>query len=207
MTVLADWQLRDRITLSDSDPLRLRVTPFVDHQCKKLTDGVTPCIGYGLTCFGLDIRLGRKFRRMGLAGGLCHVSPFVPPDEVWSPQFTVPEGGPVVIGSGDVLLAETWERVRVPEDCSVLVLCKSTWARCFINLNTTPLEPGWEGTVTLEIHNMAPRSVEVFAGHGIGQLQFFKGERPDVPYNRRPGGGTYQNQDGPTPAKITPSKT
>jgi dCTP deaminase len=159
---------------------------------------------HGFDGFGYDVRLGLKFRRMRRDRNALHpkpISPFTPVDEVWHPVEEVREGGRFVIPPHDCVLAETLEVIRVPEDVGVLVLCKSTWARMFLNLNTTPLEPGWQGTVTLELHNQTPRHLEVFAGHGVGQLWFFRGKAPAVPYNKR-AAPTYQNQTDPTPARV-----
>lgn len=219
--LLADRDILARLALPDDDPFRLRIDPFFDAQVKTL-DGVPPelggkkCVGFGLTALGYDVRLGHKFRclrmvprpgeslrRPGVpSNGLPPVSPFTDQRDVWTDEFEVQPGQGVLIEPGGCLLAETAETVRVPEDVGVLVLCKSTWARCFLNLNTTPLEPGWRGTVTLEIHNQSARTVEVFSGHGVGQLWFFQAQSPPlVPYNRR-AAPTYQDQSGPTPAKL-----
>jgi dCTP deaminase len=202
--LLCDTEITERVNLPDAHPMRLRIAPYHAEQVKTLTDGSTKCIGYGLTCFGYDVRLGLKFRRMRRDRNALHpkpISPFTPVDEVWHPVEEVREGGRFVIPPHDCVLAETLEVIRVPEDVGVLVLCKSTWARMFLNLNTTPLEPGWQGTVTLELHNQTPRHLEVFAGHGVGQLWFFRGKAPAVPYNKR-AAPTYQNQTDPTPARV-----
>lgn len=211
---LADHEIEAATRRENTDPYRLRIEPFVRVQSKvlgRLTGPKrtrnTPCVSYGLTCFGYDVRLGNAFRY-----------PFVPeadpmkpidlfgadPEErtAWGPEFRTAWHQPLVLAVGGVLLAETVERIRMPEDCIALVLCKSTWARQFISLNTTPLEPGWEGTVTLEIKNMNVRPVTLRAGHGIGQLVFVRGELCRAPYQNRPGGGTYNHQSGPTPPKV-----
>jgi len=208
--LLSDVDIMGRLRLPDDSPWRLRIDPWFSHQVKTLADGSgRPAVSYGLTSCGYDVRLGQTFRHLrevpapaALGWKLPPVSPFADQKDVWCDPFVVEPGQGVVIPPHGCLLAETMEWVRVPEDVGVLVLCKSTWARCFANLNTTPLEPGWEGTVTLEIHNQSARELEVFAGHGIGQLWFLKTAlAPAVPYNARPN-PTYQNQKGPTPAKL-----
>lgn len=196
---LADFEIEEARGRPEAHPFRLRIDPFVGGQCKALADGSgREAISYGLGPYGYDIRLGSQFR--GLLPGAEPIDPFKP-EAIWGPQWSCEPGEAVTIPPHGVLLAESVEVVRVPEDVTVLVLCKSTWARCFLNLNTTPLEAGWQGTVTLELANMAPRPLVVYPGHGVGQLQFFRGRPCKVPYNRRPGGGTYQNQKGPTPPK------
>lgn len=211
--LLADADILGRTALPDDSPWRLRIDPFFGGQVKVLADGSDrPCVSYGLTSCGYDVRLGLRFRRLRTTGNLIEtlpkdrlpepVSPFADQSEVWGPEFVMGQGEFVTIEPHGCVLAETLEYIRVPEDVGVLVLCKSTWARCFITLNTTPLEPGWDGTVTLEIHNQSHRPVSVFAGHGIGQLWFNKCVTPPlVPYNARKN-PTYQGQRGPTPAKL-----
>lgn len=111
---------------------------------------------------------------------------------------------PFSIEPGACVLGESVEWFRIPEDCTTLLLCKSTWARCFIDLNTTPLEPGWQGTVTVEIVNHATLPVMLRPGEGIGQVVFFSaGRLCNVPYNQRPG-ASYQDQRGPTGPRPLP---
>lgn len=201
---LCDTELLARYNLPDSDPARLRIDPWVGAQRDTLrADGGPWVPGYGLGSYGYDVRLGCKFRSL-LPGEPPHYDIIDPrdPDGIWGPVWQVPLGESVTIPPHGVLLAETVETVRVPEDCVVIVLCKSTWARCFLNLNTTPLEPGWSGTVTLELANMAPRPIRIAAGDGVGQLVFFAGTACAVPYNKRRGGGRYQNQSEPTPPRA-----
>lgn len=210
--LLSDVDIKGRLGLPDDSPWRLRIDPWFGEQVKTLADGSDrPAVSYGLTSCGYDVRLGQTFRHLRqvprpaspMSGRLPPVSPFADQRDVWCDPFTVEHGQGVILPPHGCVLAETMEFIRVPEDVGVLVLCKSTWARCFVNLNTTPLEPGWEGTVTLEIHNQSAREVEVFAGHGIGQLWFLKTCLPPaVAYNERPN-PTYQNQRGPTPAKLS----
>lgn len=106
-------------------------------------------------------------------------------------------GSSCVIPPHGFILAETFEELRIPEDCLAEVIGKSTWARCGITLITTPLEPGWQGRVTLEIANLTPFPVEVFSWQGIGQVVFAPGHPCDVPYNKKPG-ASYQDQTGIT---------
>ena len=81
-----------------------------------------------------------------------------------------------------------------------IALGKSTYARCGIVVNVTPLEPGWEGHVTLEISNTTPLPAKVYAGEGIVQLLFLEGPRPEVTYRDRK--GTYQGQKGITLPRV-----
>jgi dCTP deaminase len=89
-------------------------------------------------------------------------------------------------------LARTVERFRMPDDVMALCVGKSTYARCGIIVNVTPLEPGWEGVLTLEISNTTPLPAKIYANEGIAQLIFFRGLRPLVTYGDRK--GKYQGQ-------------
>jgi dCTP deaminase len=112
-----------------------------------------------------------------------------------------PDGLGVIIEPHGCLLAETVEWIRVPEDCLCLVTIKSTWARCFLNLNNTTLEPGWQGTITLELTNTSRLPIRVRPFHGIAQVVFLQGPPCTLPYNDRTE-ASYQDQRGPTPPRT-----
>lgn len=196
--LMSDAEILRRLELPEDSDHALRISQFEREQRRTEVSTGAPCASYGLSSYGYDVRLGCAFRRMVE----CHepISPYAPAEKVWGPMAVAGWGAPVVIPPGDVLLGETVETVRVPRDALALVLCKSTWARVFLNLNTTPLEPGWRGTVTLELANMSRRHLLVYPGHGIGQLVFFSGERCLRAYDER--GGVYQDQSGPTPSMV-----
>jgi dCTP deaminase len=85
------------------------------------------------------------------------------------------------------------EKFKIPR--SVLSICvgKSTYARCGLIVNVTPLEPEWEGYLTLEISNTTPLPAKIYAGEGIAQLLFFEAdEQCETSYADRK--GKYQNQ-------------
>lgn len=148
--LLTDSEIIDRIHKPKGDRLRLEISGFFPGQRNNLEGGKRAgerCVSYGLTSFGYDIRLGMKFRELkdciGKPLSDSIISPFADQSKVWSEVVTREEGENYLIPPGGCVLAESYETVQVPEDVGVLVLCKSTWARCFLNLNTTPLEPGW----------------------------------------------------------------
>ena len=98
-------------------------------------------------------------------------------------------------------LACTVEYFRIPRDVLVVCLGKSTYARCGIIVNVTPLEPEWEGHVTLEFSNTTPLPAKIYANEGVCQFLFFRGESPcDVSYKDR--AGKYMSQTGVTLPKI-----
>jgi dCTP deaminase len=97
-------------------------------------------------------------------------------------------------------LARTIEYFKIPDDVFGECLGKSTFARGAIIVNVTPLEPGWEGHVTLELSNTADVPSVVYVGEGICQFVFFRGERPAVSYGDR--NGKYMKQVGVTLARV-----
>ena len=98
-------------------------------------------------------------------------------------------------------LARTVEYFRIPRDVLVICLGKSTYARCGIIVNVTPLEPEWEGHVTLEFSNTTPLPAKIYANEGACQFLFYKGEAPpEVSYKDRQ--GKYMKQTGVTLPKL-----
>jgi dCTP deaminase len=95
------------------------------------------------------------------------------------------------------------EYFRVPRNVLILCLGKSTYARCGIIVNVTPLEPEWEGYVTLEFSNTTPLPAKIYANEGVAQVIFLESDPGDVcetSYKDR--GGKYQGQTGVTPPKV-----
>ena len=98
-------------------------------------------------------------------------------------------------------MARTVEKFKIPDDVLVICLGKSTYARCGIIVNVTPLEPGWEGYVTLEFSNTTPLPAKIYAKEGVAQFIFLKGnEKPEGPYADRD--GKYMGQTGVTLPKV-----
>ena len=99
------------------------------------------------------------------------------------------------------MLARTIEKFKIPKDVLVICLGKSTYARCGIIVNVTPLEPGWEGYVTLEFSNTTPLPAKIYANEGVAQFIFLKGnEKPLITYADRK--GKYMGQTGVTLPKV-----
>ena len=151
------------------------IEPFVEAQ---RADG---CISYGLSSYGYDARVADDFKIFTNVD-----SAIVDPKNFDSNSFA---------------LARTVEYFRVPRDILVICLGKSTYARCGIIVNVTPLEPGWEGHVTLEFSNTTPLPAKVYANEGACQFLFLKGEEPcEVSYADR--AGKYMGQRGVTLPKL-----
>lgn len=107
----------------------------------------------------------------------------------------------IVIPPHSFILAESLEYLEIPRDILVVVVGKSTLARCSLIVNVTPLEPEWKGKVTIEISNTAPLPTKVYVGEGICQCLFFRSEAAcKVSYADRK--GIYNNQKGLTLPKI-----
>ena len=120
----------------------------------------------------------------------------------FKPTNFVTKNVPVcIIPPNSFALARTIERFKIPKDIMVICLGKSTYARCGIIVNVTPLEPGWEGHVTLEFSNTTPLPAKIYANEGVAQFIFLKGnEEPEVTYADR--NGKYMGQKEVTLPKV-----
>ena len=167
------------------------ISPFKAAQVRE--GGV---ISYGLSSYGYDIRVADEFRIFTPT----YAGTVIDPKAFNNSAFVEIIDDTCVIPPNSFMLARSFEYMRVPEDVMCLVVGKSTYARCGIIINVTPLEPGWCGHITIEISNTAPLPAKIYAGEGIAQVLFFKGEKPDVTYADR--AGKYQGQTGVTLPKV-----
>ena len=142
------------------------IEPFVEGQIEK---GV---VSYGLSSYGYDARGDRQFKIFTNIN-----SSIVDPKNFDSNSFVDFEGDVCIIPPNSFALARTVEYFRIPRDVLVVCLGKSTYARCGIIVNVTPLEPEWEGTVTLEFSNTTPLPAKIYAGEGAAQFLFFGGDQ------------------------------
>jgi dCTP deaminase len=166
------------------------IEPFEAGQVK---DGK---ISYGLSSYGYDIRVAPEFKVFTNVHSVI-----VDPKEFDDRSFVDVNEDQCIIPPNSFALARTLEYFRIPRDVLVLCVGKSTYARCGILVNVTPLEPTWEGYLTLEISNTTPLPAKIYGGEGIAQLLFFEGdEEPMVAYADRQ--GKYQNQVGVTLPKL-----
>ena len=165
------------------------IDPFVETQKR---DGV---ISYGLSSYGYDARCADAFKVFTNVDAAI-----VDPKDFDPKSFVDRKTDVCIIPPNSFALARTVEYFRVPRDVLVICLGKSTYARCGLIVNVTPLEPGWEGHVTLEISNTTPLPAKVYAGEGIVQLLFLEGPRPEVTYRDRK--GKYQGQKGITLPRV-----
>ncbi len=166
------------------------IDPFVAGQTR---DGV---ISYGVSSYGYDARMSREFQIFTNLD-----SAIVDPKNFDPNSLVEREGDVCIIPPNSFALARTMEYFRIPRDILAICLGKSTYARCGIIVNVTPLEPEWEGHVTLEISNTTPLPARVYTGEGVCQFLFIKGDAPpDISYADR--SGKYMRQTGITPPRL-----
>jgi len=147
----------------------------------------SPVISYGCSSFGYDIRVADEFKVFTAVDCLV-----VDPKNMDERCFVTRKSDTILIPPNSFALARSVERFKIPEDVMCVVVGKSTYARCGIIVNVTPLEPCWEGYVTLEISNTTPLPAKVYSGEGLCQVLFFKSDTPCItPYGDD---GRYQGQ-------------
>lgn len=182
MSIKPDWWIREQAE-------RGMIEPFSGHLERQ---GV---ISYGLSSFGYDLRAAPEWRIFVNA-----FNTVVDPKDFDLRSLVEAEGETCIIPPNSFVLTRSVEYLRIPEDVMVVALGKSSYARCGIVANVTPLEPGWEGHVTLELSNTTPLPAKVYANEGIVQLLFFQGDKPEVSYASRK--GKYQGQRGVTLPRL-----
>jgi len=166
------------------------ISPFVSKQKRKGK------ISFGLSSYGYDARVSDNFKIFTNVN-----SAIVDPKNFKTESFVSKKSKVCIIPPNSFALARTVEYFRVPENVMVICLGKSTYARCGIIVNVTPLEPGWEGYVTLEFSNTTPLPAKIYAHEGAAQFVFIKGnEKPEISYSKRK--GKYMKQKGVTLPKI-----
>lgn len=168
------------------------ITPFADRQHR--TDGNRKVISYGLSSYGYDVRVDSEFVLFPRHGNSDPKS-----FKGGTPERPM-KGCPFILPPRGFALAKSFELFRIPGDVMALCQGKSTYARCGLIVPVTPLEPGWEGFITLELANVTDRNILIYPGEGIMQVTFWRGERPAVSYADR--GGKYQNQQGIVEAMV-----
>ena len=171
------------------------IEPFEPRQVRQ-AEGGRKIISYGTSSYGYDIRCAPEFKVFTN----IH-STVVDPKNFDEKSFVDFHGDSCIIPPNSFALARTVEYFRVPRDVLVICLGKSTYARCGIIVNVTPLEPGWEGHVTLEFSNTTPLPAKIYANEGACQFLFLKGEQPcETSYADR--AGKYMGQRGVTLPKL-----
>jgi dCTP deaminase len=184
MSIKADRWIK-KMALEES-----MISPFEEKQVRQ---GV---ISFGLSSYGYDVRIADEFKIFtNVFGAVVDPKGFDPK------SFVDFKGEVCIIPPNSFALGRTVEYFRIPRNVMTICVGKSTYARCGIITNVTPLEPGWEGHVTLEISNTTPLPAKIYANEGIAQILFFESdEECMVSYADKK--GKYQSQQGVTLPKV-----
>jgi dCTP deaminase len=184
MSIKADRWIK-KMALEES-----MISPFEEKQVRQ---GV---ISFGLSSYGYDVRIADEFKIFtNVFGAVVDPKGFDPK------SFVDFKGEVCIIPPNSFALGRTVEYFRIPRNVMTICVGKSTYARCGIITNVTPLEPGWEGHVTLEISNTTPLPAKIYAKEGIAQILFFESdEQCMISYADKK--GKYQSQQGVTLPKV-----
>ena len=170
------------------------IEPFAPELVRQNAGG--KIVSYGTSSYGYDVRVANEFKIFTNIN-----STIVDPKNFDERNFVDFTGDVCIIPPNSFALARTVEYFRIPRSVLTVCLGKSTYARCGIIVNVTPLEPEWRGKVTLEISNTTPLPARVYANEGIAQLVFLKADQVcEVSYADK--GGKYQDQGGLTLPKV-----
>lgn len=170
------------------------IEPFEPGQVRK--NDTHKIVSYGTSSYGYDVRCANEFKIFTNIN-----SAIVDPKAFSDDSFVDFTGDVCIIPPNSFALARTVEYFRIPRDVLTICLGKSTYARCGIIVNVTPLEPEWEGHVTLEFSNTTNLPAKIYANEGVAQMLFFESDEVcETSYKDR--GGKYQGQIGVTLPKA-----
>jgi len=184
MPIMSDKWIRKQCQTRDM------ITPYIEEQTSENV------ISYGLSSYGYDARVSDEFKIFTNVN-----SATVDPKDFSHSGFVDRQTDVCIIPPNSFVLARTIEYFKIPRDVLVICLGKSTYARCGIIVNVTPLEPEWEGHVTLEFSNTTPLPAKIYANEGACQFLFLQGnETCEVSYKDRK--GKYMGQQGVTLPQV-----
>jgi len=184
--VLNDRQIKEYV-----EKYRM-IEPFVD---KQVQEGV---VSYGLSSYGYDIRIADEF----LIFKMTQREPLITP-KAFNPDYVTrvkKDGDPLILKPGQYALGKSVEYIRMPRDLIAICVNKSTYARCGLIVNVSPIEATWEGYLTIELANPTQYRIAIYPNEGIAQLIFLKGEPCEISYADKK--GKYQEQKDITLPKI-----
>lgn len=185
MAILSDKSIR---SLVEKDSM---IEPFQEEQVKVDASG-NRLISYGLSSYGYDARVADEFKIFTNID-----SAVVDPKDFSNSSFVDRQTDVCIIPPNSFALARTVEYFRIPRNILTVCVGKSTYARCGIIVNVTPLEPEWEGHVTLEFSNTTPLPAKIYANEGACQFLFYEGDEVcETSYSDR--AGKYMKQRGVT---------
>ncbi|MDP1574469.1 MAG: dCTP deaminase [Coxiellaceae bacterium] len=166
------------------------ISPFEPNQVRSNAQG--KIVSYGTSSYGYDVRCAREFKIFTNIN-----SAIVDPKNFDANSFVDIESDVCIIPPNSFALARTVEYFKIPRSVLTICLGKSTYARCGIIVNVTPLEPEWEGHVTLEFSNTTNLPAKIYANEGVAQMLFLESDEIcETSYKDR--GGKYQGQRGVT---------
>ena len=166
------------------------IEPFVEGQVRENV------VSFGLSSYGYDIRVADEFKVFTNV-----YSTVIDPKRFDPRSFVDIKADQCIIPPNSFALARTVEYFRIPRNVLTICLGKSTYARCGIIVNVTPLEPEWEGHVTLEFSNTTTLPAKIYANEGVAQMLFLESDEVcETSYKDR--GGKYQGQKGVTLPKA-----
>jgi len=166
------------------------IEPFVEGQVRENV------ISYGVSSYGYDVRIADEYKIFTNLN-----STIVDPKHFDPKSFVDFKGEVCIVPPNSFALGRTIEYFRIPRKTMTICVGKSTYARCGIITNVTPLEPGWEGYITLEVSNTTPLPAKIYSGEGIAQILFFESDEEClISYADKK--GKYQGQTGVTLPKI-----
>ena len=190
MSILSDKEIID---LAKNHGM---ISPFEENQIK-INDKNEKIVSYGTSSYGYDARVSREFKIFTNINS----SGIVDPKDFKESNVYSFDGDYCIIPPNSFALATTVEYFKIPRDVLTVCLGKSTYARCGIIVNVTPLEPEWEGYVTLEFSNTTPLPAKIYAGEGACQFLFFRADNCcHTSYKDK--NGKYMGQKGVTLPKV-----
>ena len=170
------------------------INPFESKQIREVEG--EKIVSYGVSSYGYDVRCSNEFKIFTNTH-----SSIVDPKKFDPKSFVDVTAEQCIIPPNSFALARTVEYFKIPRSVLTLCLGKSTYARCGIIVNVTPLEPEWEGHVTLEFSNTTNLPAKIYANEGVAQMIFFESDQVcETSYKDR--GGKYQGQTGVTLPKT-----
>jgi dCTP deaminase len=180
--------------ITDKSINQSMIHPFESKQVKEI-DG-EKVISFGVSSYGYDVRCSNEFKLFTNIN-----SSIVDPKDFDDDSFVDLKTDVCIIPPNSFALARTVEYFKIPRNILTICLGKSTYARCGIIVNVTPLEPEWEGHVTLEFSNTTNLPAKIYANEGVAQMIFLESDKEcDVSYKDRK--GKYQFQTGVTPPRT-----
>ena len=188
MSIMSDRWIRDQALNQGM------ISPFEPQSVRQVED--RRVLSYGVSSYGYDARAAREFKVFtNERGGVLDPKNF---DES---NYRYVEGDSVIIPPNSFILTRTIEWFKIPRDITGVVMTKSTYARIGTVSLCTPLEPEWEGHITLEFANTTTLPARFYAGEGAVQILFLQGNEPcEISYKDR--GGKYQGQSGITDPRM-----